>query len=78
MTILATGVHPNISFLEGTDAEIDPGIIIDDHMRTTVPCIYAAGDVAQGRDFSTVEWVVHALQPTATEHGRVAALNMAS
>jgi NAD(P)H-nitrite reductase large subunit len=35
------------------------------------------GDVAQGRDFSTGEWVVHALQPTATEHGRIAALNMA-
>ena len=77
LIIVATGVHPNISFLEGTGAEIDQGIVIDDHMRTTVPCIYAAGDVAQGRDFSTGEWVVHALQPTATEHGRVAALNMA-
>ena len=77
LVILATGVHPNVSFLEGTGAEIDQGIVIDDHMRTTVPCIYAAGDVAQGRDFSTGEWVVHALQPTATEHGRIAALNMA-
>lgn len=77
LIILATGVRPNLSFLAGTGAEIDQGIIIDDHMRTTVPCIYAAGDVAQGRDFSTGEWVVHALQPTATEHGRVAALNMA-
>ena len=77
MIILATGVRPNVSFLEGTGAQIDEGIVIDDHMRTTVPCIYAAGDVAQGRDFSTGEWVVHALQPTATEHGRVAALNMA-
>jgi NAD(P)H-nitrite reductase large subunit len=46
-------------------------------MESTVPGIYAAGDVAQGRDFSTGEWVVHALQPTATEHGRVAGLNMA-
>ncbi|MBL8484307.1 MAG: NAD(P)/FAD-dependent oxidoreductase [Rhodocyclaceae bacterium] len=77
LIILATGVKPNISFLEGTGAEIDQGIVIDDHMRTTVPQVYAAGDVAQGRDFSTGEWVVHALQPTATEHGRVAALNMA-
>lgn len=75
--ILATGVKPNLSFLEGTGVEIDQGIIIDDHMRSNVPGIYAAGDVAQGRDFSTGEWVVHALQPTATEHGRVAALNMA-
>jgi NAD(P)H-nitrite reductase large subunit len=77
LIILATGVRPNVSFLEGTGAEIDEGIVIDDRMQTTVPCIYAAGDVAQGRDFSTGEWVVHALQPTATEHGRVAALNMA-
>jgi NAD(P)H-nitrite reductase large subunit len=77
LIILATGVHPNVSFLEGTGAEIDEGVVINDRMETTVPCIYAAGDVAQGRDFSTGEWVVHALQPTATEHGRVAALNMA-
>ena len=67
----------NVSFLEGTGAEIDQGVVVNDRMQTTVPHVYAAGDVAQGRDFSTGEWVVHALQPTATEHGRVAALNMA-
>lgn len=77
LIILATGVRPNIGFLEGTGAEIDQGIMINEFMETTVPGIYSAGDVAQGRDFSTGEWVVHALQPTATEHGRVAALNMA-
>ncbi len=77
LIILATGVKPNVSFLEGTGANIDQGIVIDEHMRTTVPQVYAAGDVAQGRDFSTGGWVVHALQPTATEHGRVAAMNMA-
>ena len=77
LIILATGVRPNIAFLDGTGAEIDQGIVINERMETTVPGIYAAGDVAQGRDFSTGEWVVHALQPTATEHGRVAGLNMA-
>jgi NAD(P)H-nitrite reductase large subunit len=76
LIILATGVRPNVGFLEGTGAHIDQGIVINEYMETTVPCIYSAGDVAQGRDFSTGEWVVHALQPTATEHGRVAALNM--
>jgi NAD(P)H-nitrite reductase large subunit len=77
LVILATGVRPNVAFLEGTGAQIDQGIVINDRMQTTVPHVYAAGDVAQGRDFSTGEWVVHALQPTATEHGRIAALNMA-
>jgi len=77
LIILATGVKPNVSFLEGTGANIDQGIIVDEFMQTSVPNIYAAGDVAQGRDFSTGGWVVHALQPTSTEHGRVAAMNMA-
>lgn len=77
LIILATGVHPNVAFLENVGVEIRSGVVIDAHMRTTAPCIYAAGDVAQGRDFSTGEWTVHALQPTATEHGRIAALNMA-
>ena len=77
LIIVATGVHPNIAFLDGTGAEIDQGIVVNDRMQSSVPGIYAAGDVAQGRDFSTGEWVVHALQPTAAEHGRVAGLNMA-
>ncbi|WP_227814818.1 NAD(P)/FAD-dependent oxidoreductase [Nitrogeniibacter aestuarii] len=77
LIILATGVKPNVSFLEGTGANIDQGIVVDEYMQTSVPHIYAAGDVAQGRDFSTGGWVVHALQPTSTEHGRVAAMNMA-
>lgn len=76
LIILATGVHPNVEFLEGTGAKIDDGVVVDEYMETAVPGIYAAGDVAQGRDFSTGEWVVHALQPTATEHGRIAAMNM--
>ena len=76
LVILATGVRPNVGFLDGTGARVDQGLVVDDRMRTTVPRVFAAGDVAQGRDFSTGEWVVHALQPTATEHGRVAALNM--
>lgn len=76
LVILATGVHPNVAFLRDAGAHVVQGLVIDDRMRTTIPHVYAAGDVAQGRDFSTGEWVVHALQPTATEHGRVAALNM--
>lgn len=77
LIILATGVQPNLSFLQGTGAEVRTGVVVDEHMRTTAACIYAAGDVAEGRDFSTGQWTVHALQPTATEHGRIAGLNMA-
>ena len=39
--------------------------------------VHIQGDVAQGVDFSTGNFEVQAIQPTATDHGRVAALNMA-
>ena len=68
---------PNVEFLEGCGLEIQRGILIDHYMQSNVPGIYAAGDVAQGRDFSTGGLEVHAIQPTASEHGRLAGLNMA-
>ena len=77
LVIVATGVKPNTDFLDGTGVEIDEGILIDDYMRTTVPTIFAAGDCAQGYDFTTRERTVHAIQPAAVEHGKAAALNMA-
>ncbi|MFQ5785049.1 MAG: NAD(P)/FAD-dependent oxidoreductase [Alphaproteobacteria bacterium] len=77
LVVCATGVAPNIDFLEGSDIETDAGILVDEHLETSAPGVYAAGDVAQGPDFSTGERQVHAIQPTASEHGRIAALNMA-
>ena len=77
LIVVATGVRPNADFLEGSGVEIETGIKVDNHLKTSVDNIYAAGDVAQGPDFSTGEWSVHAVQPTGVEHGRVAALNMA-
>jgi len=77
LIVVAAGVTPNVEFLEGSDIEIDQGIMVDRFMRTNNADIYAAGDVAQGRDYSTGGNQVHAIQPTATEHGRIAALNMA-
>ncbi|RME36023.1 MAG: NAD(P)/FAD-dependent oxidoreductase [Gammaproteobacteria bacterium] len=77
LVITATGVRPNTGLLEGSGVQVDQGILIDRNMQTSVEGIYAAGDVAQGRDFSTGEYSVQAIQPTAAEHGRLAALNMA-
>ena len=75
--VCATGVSPNVEFLDGSGVDIDAGVLVDEHLETSVAGIYAAGDVAQGPDFSSGERQVHAIQPTASEHGRIAALNMA-
>ncbi|SCA57438.1 FAD-dependent pyridine nucleotide-disulphide oxidoreductase (fragment) [Candidatus Terasakiella magnetica] len=76
LVVVAAGVQPNVDFLKDTGLEMEAGILIDRNMQSSVPDIYGAGDVAQGLDFSTGGRSVHAIQPTATEHGRIAALNM--
>ncbi len=76
LVISATGVRSNIDYLQDSGIETDQGILVNSFLQTSHPAIYAAGDVAQGRDFSTGEFTVQAIQPTAVEHGRVAATNM--
>ena len=74
--ISATGVRANIGFLEGTGIETDFGVLVNDRLQSSHPDVYAAGDVCQGKDFSTEEFSVQAIQPTAADHGRIAAMNM--
>lgn len=77
LLILAAGVRPNIDFLADSGIETGRGILVDKCLRSSRPGIYAAGDVAEGRDFSTGNRMVHAIQPVAADQGRCAALNMA-
>jgi NAD(P)H-nitrite reductase large subunit len=77
LVIIAAGVKPNIAFLSGSGIECATGIPIDTSMQTSVAGIYAAGDVAEGLDPTTGKRTVNAIQPTAVEQARVAALNMA-
>jgi NAD(P)H-nitrite reductase large subunit len=76
LVITAMGVRSNISFLQGSGIEVDQGVLVDDYLRTNQPGVYAAGDAAQGRDFSSGEYSVQAIQTTAVEHARIAAANM--
>lgn len=75
--IMATGIRTNLGWLEGSGVEISQGILVDDHLRSNVANVYAAGDVAEGRDLITGQPAVHAIEPTAMEHGRVVGANMA-
>ena len=76
LVVCATGVKPNLGLADGTGIETDAGILVDNRLRTSVEGIYAAGDVAQGPVFNSSNREVHAIQPTAADHGRIAALNM--
>ena len=76
VVICATGVRANTAFLDGSGIRIDAGIVVDDCMATSAPDVWAAGDVAQGKDLSTGDYEIQAIQPTAVEHGKLAATNM--
>jgi NAD(P)H-nitrite reductase large subunit len=77
VVIMATGIKTNLDWLGGADVAINRGIVVDEHLRSNVPNVYAAGDVAEGHDLISGARAVHAIEPTAQEHGRVAGANMA-
>ncbi|MGL5314325.1 MAG: NAD(P)/FAD-dependent oxidoreductase [Peptostreptococcaceae bacterium] len=66
MIVVATGVSPNVEFIENTKIECNRGIVINDKCETTVADIYAAGDVV-GKN---------AIWPLAVKQGIAAAYNM--
>ncbi len=77
LLIVAAGVAPNVAFLEGTPVHVAKGILVDSAMQTSVPGIYAAGDVAEAPDLFSGRHLVAAIQPNAADQARIAALNMA-
>lgn len=77
LVISATGVTPNTAFLEGSGVACDQGVLVNERMQTNVAGVYAAGDVARAPEFDTGNMIAYAIQPTAVEEARIAALNMA-
>jgi NAD(P)H-nitrite reductase large subunit len=77
LVIVATGVKANTQLADSCGIATEAGILVDHRMQTNVPNVFAAGDVAQGPVLFSDTPQVHAIHPTAVDHGRVAAANMA-
>jgi NAD(P)H-nitrite reductase large subunit len=75
MLVVGVGMRPNIRVVAGTSVATDHGILTDAAMRTSVPNIYAAGDVAE----SEIDGIRKAnlIHPNAVAGGHVAGYNMA-
>ncbi|MHC5025033.1 MAG: NAD(P)/FAD-dependent oxidoreductase [Planctomycetota bacterium] len=71
--IAATGVRPNIEFLAASGMKMDWGVAVDETLATSLPDVWAAGDVAETVDRMTGERFVHAIWPNATAQGRIVA-----
>ena len=77
LVICATGVKPNIGFLQSSGVKCALGVIADEYLQTSVPGIYAAGDCAEALDLVSGKHIVSAIQPNAADEAYCAAMNMA-
>jgi NADPH-dependent 2,4-dienoyl-CoA reductase/sulfur reductase-like enzyme len=48
--VAGVGVEPVVDFLEGSGLDVQNGVLINEHFETSVPGIFAAGDVANFYD----------------------------
>ena len=74
--VAATGVKPNVGFLDGSGIRADWGIAVDDQLRTSVAGVWAAGDAVEAPDLMTGKPYVHAIFPNAVDQGRVVGANV--
>ncbi|MET7856585.1 FAD-dependent oxidoreductase [Streptomyces sp. NPDC005318] len=49
ITVLACGVRPRTGLARAAGLEVRNGIVVDDELRTSDPCIHAVGDCAEHR-----------------------------
>jgi len=79
MVILAIGVRPNVALARQAGLEIGDktrAIRVNDHLQTSDPDIYAAGDCVECVDRITGEACFVPLGSTANKQGRVVAVNI--
>ena len=77
LVIIAIGVIPRTELVVGTEVKMNLGIIVDKFMCTSIPDVYACGDVAEAYDFVSDENRLLLNWPVAYLGGRIAGYNMA-
>ena len=76
LVLVAVGVRPRTAIAEAAGASVKNGVLVDAYLETSLPGIYAAGDIAayperiSGQTAQIEHWVV------AERQGEVAAANM--
>lgn len=78
LLVFAIGVRPNVGLIPPESGiEVNQGILVEEHMRTSVPHVYAAGDCVEAYDMLLGENRPIAIWPNAYRQGHVAGCNMA-
>lgn len=71
------GITLNTSILEGTPVKVQDGVVVNEYLETSVPGVFAAGDVAEFYDSAIGKHHTMGTWDNAMAHGRVVGANMA-
>ncbi len=70
IVVCSTGIRSDVALARQAGLTVARGVVVDQHLQTSAPDIYAAGDVAEAGG------IVYGIVPAAIEQARAAAANM--
>ncbi len=70
LVLVSAGVRSNTDLAVNSGIKVEKGVVVDEHVQTSVNDVYAAGDVAEFRGR------VYGIIPAALEQANIAAINM--
>ena len=76
VVVLGVGAAPRLELAQAAGLRMDDGVLVDDRLRTSVPGVFAAGDIARAQHPILGEAIRVEHWGTALEQGPVAARNM--
>lgn len=75
--VAGIGIKPNLDLAKEAKLNVNMGVVVDDHLRTSQPDIYAAGDVAEFYNPALGRYLRVEHEDNANMMGKMAGRNMA-
>jgi 3-phenylpropionate/trans-cinnamate dioxygenase ferredoxin reductase component len=75
--VAGIGIHPNLDLAKEAGIKVNDGIIVNEHLETSIPDIYAAGDAANFIHSALEKRTRVEHENNAVEMGKLAGRNMA-
>lgn len=75
--VAGIGIHPNLELAKEAGLKVDDGIVVDEHLQTSAPDVYAAGDAANFLHAILEKRTRVEHEDNAVQMGKVAGRNMA-